>query len=218
MTTRLGIILVYTIGVTIVLGGLLVSGVIFLPEWVLWGILIASGNLIYTRVRHGSETETISLTMAMILLSVLYLSWPEIALATLLGVGIGNLLLSDSAWYKRWYNTFAISIAAVGVELIYYLSGDKDSTLALIAAAILFDMFLFTLLSPIWHWIGGQSWREINVMYWRTVWIVPVSAGMALIMYNAAKIGPMGIWLFSIALLVAMRPEYDVSRNRHVIS
>lgn len=216
MTTRLAIIAGYTIIVAVVLGSLLVQGIITLPEWVLWGILIASGNLIYTKIRHGTESETISLTMAMILLAVLNLSWPEIALASLLGVGIGSLLLSDSPWYKRLYNTFAISAAAVGTEVLYYLAGDKDTVWALIGAAVIFDVILFSLLAPIWHYIGGQTWRQINKMYWKTSFIVPLSAGFALLMYEAASHGPIGIYLFAVILLVFMRPEYTVpSFNRH---
>ena len=218
MTARLAIIVAYTVGVCVVLGSLIMQGVITLPDWVLWGILIAAGNLIYTKIRHGSQTETISLTMAMILLAVLYLSWPEIALATLLGVGIGNLLLSDAEWYKRLYNTVAISGAAVGTEVIYYLSGDKDTIMSLIGAAIVFDVFLFTLLAPVWYWIGGQTLREINRSYWKTAFIVPLSAGLALGMYYAAAAGPIGIYLFVILLLMVMRPEYNLTRNRHAVS
>jgi hypothetical protein len=175
------------------------------PLWLLWGILIGLGNAIYTTVKRNDHIETISLMMAMILLALLNLSWPDIALATIIGVGLGELF-KHKPWYKKAYSISAITIAAVITEIVYtYTAVDT-----IMVSAIIMDVLLFTFYVPIWLWVAGQTSREITDSYWTSFWTVPVSAVIALGI-NELSSYQYGIAAIAIMLILFLRPRYEVT-------
>lgn len=204
----LGIVL--TIVAVIVFGHLTMHGHLAIPDWALWAMFIASGNLIYTKVWHRDEVETISLVMAFILISIQLLNWPEIAVATVLGVGIGEVFLTNREWYKKLYNIGAITLAGVATEIVYTYA-NWSVFQSILGTAIVFDLVLYTLLVPIWLLVAKQTVREIHRSYFATLYTVPLAAGLAWIMVNVVEAwGNAGILVMAIVTLVALKPEYTL--------
>jgi hypothetical protein len=174
------------------------------PLWALWGVLIAAGNCVYTKIKHNDEVETISLMMAMILLAIMNLSWPEIAAATLLGVTLGQMLRSKQ-WYKKAYSIVAISIAAVVTEIIYTFTPLNT----VVALAVTMDLLMAVIYAPVWYRIAGESVKEIIQQYKQTFWTAPVSAVMAFTI-NEISSYQYGIAFIAVVLVVTLRPRYEV--------
>jgi hypothetical protein len=190
-------------------GLLILNGVLVLPTWLLWSFFIASGNLIYTTVRHNNETERMTLVMTFILIAIQSLGWPEIAVATIIGVGIGELF-QQRAWYKKLYNTVAISIAGVITEILFTY-GDLVVFQTIVGTSLIFDAVLYTLLVPVWLWVAKQTIREIHESYWLTFYNVPVSAALAWTIITVVEtFGAFGIMAIALAFLAAFRPSYDL--------
>lgn len=208
MTARLALIALYTVVSAVGFGTMLLSGNIVLEEWVLWGILIASGNLIYTKVWHNNEVETISLVMTFILIAIQSLGWPQIALATIVGVGFGEVFLTKRAWYKKLYNVGSVTIAGVLTEVAF-----TYSTIPLfhtiVGTAILFDVTLYLLLVPIWLRVAKQTPTEIVDSYFNTIYVIPASAALAWLLINVSDVyGNIGIMVLAVSTVLLLKPEY----------
>lgn len=211
VTNRLALIVLLTIMLVAGIGSMLMSGTIVVPAWVLWGFFIASGNLIYTKVWHNNEVETISLVMAFTLLAIQALGWPQIAAATLLGVGLGEMFLTKKEWYKKLYNIVAITLAGVITEIVFTYSGLSFFT-TIIGTAIVFDLLLFTFLVPIWLFVAKQTPSQIHESYFDTMYVVPLSAFIAWGMINvSAVLGVFGIVAIAIGTLAWLKPEYTIN-------
>jgi hypothetical protein len=168
----------FAIMVVLLLVAALFTDAVTLPDWATWGLLIAGGGLIYTDVKRAHHRERLSLSMAMILLAILHLTWPEIAFATLIGLGLSQLVFTELPWSKRVYNVIASVTAAILVEWIYFALGDVDSTHSIIMTAITFDAVLALMYVPVWLRIGLKP-LQILRGYLATWWIVPASAAVA---------------------------------------
>lgn len=192
---------------TLLLGVLLMTGAIWLPSWLLWSMFIASGNLIYTNVTHKGETERITLVMTFILIAIQSVGWPEIAIATIVGVGIGELA-QHRAWYKKLYNTVAISIAGVITEILFTYSNFVPLE-TIVGSAFVFDAVLYTLLVPIWLYVAKQTWWEIHESYWLTFYVVPLSAILAWSAVTIATIfGSLGIIVTTLVFFGLIKSHY----------
>lgn len=210
MTQRLALIVLYAILGIVVAGYTLASGWATVPEWLLWSMFIASGNLIYTNVTHRRETESISLVMAFILIAIQVLGWPEIAAATILGVGFGELFLTRRRWYKKLYNTISIAIAGVFTEIVFTYS-DIGLFKTIIGTAIVFDIVLYILLVPIWLRVAKQTPAEIADSYLNTLYVIPASALIAWVMVTAVDIfGMAGILMLAITTIMVIKPHYTI--------
>lgn len=180
------------------------------PDWVMWALFVASGNLITTKVRHRNEVESISLVMAFILIAIQNLGWPEIVVATFVGVGLGEAFLTNRPWYKKLYNTAAVSLAGVLAEIAFTYS-DIPITNTIIGTAIIFDIMLYLLLVPIWLWVAKQPVVEVADSYLNTMYVVPASALIAWTVITAVTVfGPTGVVLAAIATMLFIRPQYTI--------
>lgn len=211
MTQRLALILVYTVIVSVGFGAMLLSGSIVVPEWLLWGIFIASGNLIYTKIWHNDEVETVSLVMAFILLAIQSLGWPQIVLATIVGVGFGEIFLTKREWHKKLYNITSITFAGAITEIAFTYS-DIPLFSTIIGTAIIFDVILYLMLVPIWLRVAKQTPSEIIDSYLNTLYVIPASAALAWVMINFADaFGNVGIIAIAVGTVLILRPEYRLS-------
>jgi hypothetical protein len=190
-------------------GVLLMNGTLVLPVWLLWSFFIASGNLIYTTVRHNNETERMTLVMTFILIAIQSLGWPEIAIATIIGVGIGELF-QKREWYKKLYNTVVISVAGVVTEIMFTYS-DIIVFQTIVGTAFVFDAVLYTLLVPIWLLVARQTVLEIHESYWLTFYNVPVSAMLAWgIITLVSAFGTLGVLAVAVGFLVLFKSHYEL--------
>lgn len=206
MGARLFAVVTFATTLVVLMGSNLMEWLAGWPIWLLWGALIALGNAVYTKVTHNEHTETISLMMAMILLAILNLTWPQIAAATIVGVGLGELFRAK-AWYKKLYSVAAISLAAVVTEIVYTFTAVDT----IIAVAIIMDLLLLALYTPIWLWVAREHPRDVLVSYLNSFWVVPVSAMMALGI-NAITDYNYGILVVGMAMILLLRPRYTIGK------
>lgn len=194
---------------TALLGVLLMTGAVWLPNWLLWAMFIASGNLVSTKVTHNGETEQITLVMTFILIAIQSLGWPEIAVATVIGVGLGELW-QKRPWYKKLYNTVAISIAGVITEILFTYSNFVPFE-TIMGSALVFDAVLYTLLVPIWLYVAKQTLLEIHESYWLTFYTVPLSAMLAWASLQAISLwGSAGIIAVTLTFFVLIKSHYVI--------
>lgn len=209
MLKRLDFVVALSLVTIIVFGIALYNEVLVVPEWMLWAGIIAAGNLVRTRVYHNEEVEEITLVMAMILLAIQSIGWPEIAIATIVGVGVGEAF-RNRPWYKKVYNTLAIGTAGVVTEIVYTYS-NIAAMQTIIGTAILFDLLLYTFLVPIWLIVAKQTIWEIQESYWTTFYVVPVSAVIAAGMLASVHfLGTAAIVLIAVGTVMFLKPRYVI--------
>lgn len=210
MTKRLAVIVGLMLFLITTLGVLSIVGILVLPLWLYWAGLIAAGACVYTEIQHKGQSERFSLTMAMILLALNNLSWPQIGLATMVGVLLGQMVLSQGVlWYKRLYSAAAISLAGVVAEVFY--TNVHHSLWTFIAAAIIFDVLTYLFYMPIWVFVAKQSVRDALTSYWETIFLTGLSIVIALVLgLSGLLLGTWAIVTWAVFAILFARPTWTV--------
>lgn len=189
------------------------------PGWLLWAGVCGASDMIATRIvtyRNGVQEYT-AYTIAAVG-SLMYLPTDQALYALSVGSVLAVALSRRIAWYKRAFNTFAYLFSSLAMWSVYQwvdlaLGGVPWPSLAATVAAFLgvvaFELTqgtLFALLE-----IGmGMSLRDIARGWWGTIVYPAASVLVALGLGSLYELGYAWFALPLVAVLVLLRPEYDL--------
>ena len=213
------IALVAVLGVLLFVLGLAAD----VPGWLLWAGVCVGADMISTRIttyRNGTQEYT-AFTIAAVG-ALMYLPATE-ALSTLMVGSVAAVAMSlRTAWYKKAFNAFAYLMSSVAMWTVYewgnmLLGGVPWPSLSAAASAVAGVMAFELVNGSLFALLGmgmGISWRDVLRGWGGSVLYPMMSVLAALGLGSLYELGFVWFVLPLLAVLVLLRPEYDLRRWR----